>query len=111
MVSIQLGELFLEGNILMEEEFWLRRKGCEHTRKTRPKNRVVKFKRAVCLSYIGEDWPATKAAFMKSGAEGRVALRSIQPNQKLPPIDAWLWPSAEHRLMEFDAAKAHVTIS
>ena len=105
------GELFLEGNILMEEEFWHEAERVwAYASKTRPKNRVVKFKRAVCLANIGEDWPATKAAF-EEVVRGGLTLRydPFNPNQKLPPIDAWLWlASAEHRLMEFDAAKAHV---
>ena len=50
------GELFLEGNILMEEEFWHEAERVwAYASKTRPKNRVVKFKRAVCLANIGED--------------------------------------------------------
>ena len=105
------GELFLEGNILMEEEFWHEAERVwAYASKTRPKNRVIKFKRAVCLANIGEDWPAAKAA-LEDVVQGGLTLRydPFNPNQKLPPIDTWLWlASAEHRLMEFEAAKAHV---
>ena len=55
-------ELFIEGSILMEEGFWHEAERVwAYAMKTRPKNRVAKFKRAVCVSEIGEDWPMTKA--------------------------------------------------
>ena len=60
-------ELFTEGSILMEEEFWHEAERVwAYAMKTRPKNRVAKFKRAVCMSEIGEDWPATKALLRRS---------------------------------------------
>ena len=104
-------ELYLEASILMEEEFWHEAERVwAYASKKRPKNRVIKFKRAVCLANIGEDWPAAKEIFDEVCKSG-LTLRydPFNPNQKLPPIDAWLWlASTEHRLMEFDAAKAHV---
>ena len=104
-------ELFTEGSILMEEEFWHEAERVwAYVMKTRPKNRVAKFKRAVCMSEIGEDWPATKA-LLEEVTQGGLTLRydPFNPNQMLPPLDAWLWlANAEHRTGEFDLARKHV---
>lgn len=104
-------ELFTEGSILMEEEFWHEAERVwAYAMKTRPKNRVAKFKRAVCMSEIGEDWPATKA-LLEEVTQGGLTLRydPFNPNQMLPPVDAWLWlANAEHRTGEFDLARKHV---
>lgn len=104
-------ELFTEGSILMEEEFWHEAERVwAYAMKTRPKNRVAKFKRAVCMSEIGEDWPATKA-LLEEVTQGGLTLRydPFNPNQILPPVDAWLWlANAEHRTGEFDLARKHV---
>ena len=104
-------ELFTEGSILMEEEFWHEAERVwAYAMKTRPKNRVAKFKRAVCMSEIGEDWPATKA-LLEEVANGGLTLRydPFNPNQLIPPVDAWLWlANAEHRMGEFDLARKHV---
>ena len=104
-------ELFTEGSILMEEEFWHEAERVwAYAMKTRPKNRVAKFKRAVCMSEIGEDWPATKA-LLEEVTQGGLTLRydPFNPNQTFPPVDAWLWlANAEHRMGEFDPARKHV---
>lgn len=104
-------ELFTEGSILMEEEFWHEAERVwAYAMKTRPKNRVAKFKRAVCMSEIGEDWPATKA-LLEEVTKGGLTLRydPFNPNQLIPPVDAWLWlANAEHRMGEFDLARKHV---
>ena len=104
-------ELFTEGSILMEEEFWYEAERVwAYAMKTRPKNRVAKFKRAVCMSEIGEDWPATKA-LLEEVTQGGLTLRydPFNPNQTFPPVDAWLWlANAEHRMGEFDLARKHV---
>ena len=105
------GELFTEGSILMEEEFWHEAERVwAYAMKTRPKNRVAKFKRAVCMSEIGGDWPATKA-LLEEVTKGGLTLRydPFNPNQMIPPVDAWLWlANAEHRMGEFDLARKHV---
>ena len=104
-------ELFIEGSILMEEEFWHEAERVwAYAMKTRPKNRVAKFKRAVCMSEIGEDWPSTKT-LLEEVARGGLTLRydPFNPNQMIPPVDAWLWlANAEHRMGEFDLARKHV---
>ena len=104
-------ELFTEGSILMEEEFWHEAERVwAYAMKTRPKNRVAKFKRAVCMSEIGEDWPTTKT-FLEEVTKGGLTLRydPFNPNQMIPPLDAWLWlANAEHRMGEFDLARKHV---
>ena len=95
----------------MEEEFWHEAERVwAYAMKTRPKNRVAKFKRAVCMSEIGEDWPATKA-LLEEVTQGGLTLRydPFNPNQTFPPVDAWLWlANAEHRMGEFDLARKHV---
>ena len=104
-------ELFIEGSILMEEGFWHEAERVwAYAMKTRPKNRVAKFKRAVCLSEIGEDWPMTKA-LLEEVSQGGLTERydPFNPNQMIPPVDAWLWlANAEHRMGEFDLARKHV---
>ena len=104
-------ELFTEGSILMEEEFWHEAERVwAYAMKTRPKNRVAKFKRAVCMSEIGEDWPSTKS-LLEEVTKGGLTLRydPFNPNQMIPPVDAWLWlANAEHRMGEFDLARKHV---
>ncbi|MGB0179765.1 MAG: hypothetical protein ACPF8U_06875, partial [Flavobacteriales bacterium] len=104
-------ELFIEGSILMEEEFWHEAERVwAYAMKTRPKNRVAKFKRAVCLSEIGEDWPMAKA-LLEEVTKGGLTERydPFNPNQMIPPVDAWLWlANAEHRMGEFDVARKHV---
>lgn len=110
-VNYSAVELFTEGSILMEEEFWHEAERVwAYAMKTRPKNRVAKFKRAVCMSEIGEDWPATKA-LLEEVTKGGLTLRydPFNPNQLVPPVDAWLWlANAEHRMGEFDLARKHV---
>ena len=105
------GELFLEASILMEEEFWHEAERVwAYASKKRPKNRVIKFKRAVCMAKIGEDWSSVKT-ILDDVCKADLTLRydPFNPNQKLPPLDALLWlASAEHRLMEFGASKEHV---
>ena len=104
-------ELFTEGAILMEEEFWHEAERVwAYAVKTRPKNRVAKFKRAVCLSKIGEDWPTTKS-LLEEVTKGGLTMRydPFNPNQAIPPVDALLWlANAQHRMGEFDLARAHV---
>lgn len=104
-------ELFIEGSILMEEGFWHEAERVwAYAMKTRPKNRVAKFKRAVCMSEIGEDWPMTKA-LLEEVSKGGLTERydPFNPNQMIPPVDAWLWlANAEHRMGEFDLARKHV---
>ncbi len=104
-------ELFIEGSILMEEGFWHEAERVwAYAMKTRPKNRVAKFKRAVCMSEIGEDWPMTKA-LLEEVSQGGLTERydPFNPNQMIPPVDAWLWlANAEHRMGEFDLARKHV---
>ena len=104
-------ELFIEGSILMEEEFWHEAERVwAYAMKTRPKNRVAKFKRAVCVSEIGEDWPMAKA-LLEEVTKGGLTERydPFNPNQMIPPVDAWLWlANAEHRMGEFDVARKHV---
>ena len=104
-------ELFIEGSILMEEEFWHEAERVwAYAMKTRPKNRVAKFKRAVCVSEIGEDWPMAKA-LLEEVTQGGLTERydPFNPNQMIPPVDAWLWlANAEHRMGEFDVARKHV---
>ena len=101
-------ELFTEGSILMEEEFWHEAERFGRCQKTRPKNRVAKFKRAVCMSEIG-GLAATKALLEEVTKRG-LTLRydPFNPNQMIPPVDAWLWlANAEHRMGEFDLARKH----
>ena len=44
-------ELNIEGNMLMAEEFWHEAERVwAYASRTRPKNRVAKFKRAICVS-------------------------------------------------------------
>ena len=104
-------ELFIEGSILMEEEFWHEAERVwAYAMKKRPKNRVAKFKRAVCVSEIGEDWPMAKA-LLEEVTKGGLTERydPFNPNQMIPPVDAWLWlANAEHRMGEFDVARKHV---
>ena len=104
-------ELFTEGAILMEEEFWHEAERVwAYAVKTRPKNRVAKFKRAVCLSEIGEDWPTTKS-LLEEVTKGGLTMRydPFNPNQAIPPVDALLWlANAQHRMGEFDLAREHV---
>jgi len=104
-------ELFTEGATLMEEEFWHEAERVwAYAMKTRPKNRVAKFKRAVCLSEIGEDWPTTKI-LLEEVTKGGLTMRydPFNPNQVIPPVDALLWlANAEHRMGEFDLARKHV---
>lgn len=58
------GELFMEGNILMEEGFWHEASRVwAYAEKTHPHNRVVKFKRGVCMSEIGGHWEEVAAQF------------------------------------------------
>ena len=104
-------ELFIEGSILMEEEFWHEAERVwAYAMKTRPKNRVAKFKRAVCVSEIGEDWPMAKALLEEVTKRGLTERYDpFNPNQMIPPVDAWLWlANAEHRMGEFDVARKHV---
>lgn len=104
-------ELFIEGAILMEEEFWHEAERVwAYAVKTRPKNRVAKFKRAVCLSEIGEDWPTTKS-LLEEVTKGGLTMRydPFNPNQAIPPVDALLWlANAQHRMGEFDLARKQV---
>lgn len=104
-------ELFIEGSILMEEGFWHEAERVwSHAIETRPKNRVLKYKRALCLFEIADNWVETKAAF-EEVVDGHLTLRydPFNPNQVAPPIEAWLGlASTEHRLGEFDAARLHV---
>lgn len=104
-------ELFIEGSILMEEGFWHEAERVwAYAMKRRPKNRVAKFKRAVCMSEIGRDWPMTKA-LLEEVSKGGLTERydPFNPNQMIPPVDAWLWlANAEHRMGEFDLARKHV---
>ena len=66
----------------MEEEFWHEAERVwAYAMKTRPKNRVAKFKRAVCMSEIGEDWPATKA-LLEEVTKGGLTLRYDPFNPK-----------------------------
>lgn len=104
-------ELNIEGNMLMAEEFWHEAERVwAYASRTRPKNRVAKFKRAICVSEIGEDWSLAKS-LLDEVTRGGLTLRydPFNPNQVIPPLDAWLWlANAEHRLGEFDLARAHV---
>ena len=104
-------ELNIEGNMLMAEEFWHEAERVwAYASRTRPKNRVAKFKRAICVSEIGEDWALAKS-LLEEVTRGGLTLRydPFNPNQAIPPLDAWLWlANAEHRLGEFDLARAHV---
>lgn len=104
-------QLFVEGSMLMEEGFWHEAaRVWTYAAKSRPKNRVLKYRRALCLHNIGEDWPEIKAAFAEV-VDGPLTERydPFNPNQRIPPVEAWLWlASAEHRMMEFDAARTHV---
>ena len=60
------GELFMEGNILMEEGFWHEASRVwSYAEKTHPQNRVVKFKKGVCMSRIGGHWDEVAAQFEK----------------------------------------------
>lgn len=104
-------ELFMEGSILMEEEFWHEAERVwAFAIESRPKNRVLKYRRAICLFEMAENWVETKAAF-EEVVNGQLTLRydPFNPNQKLPPFEAWLdLASTEHRLGEFGAARKHV---
>lgn len=104
-------ELNIEGNMLMAEEFWHEAERVwAYASRTRPKNRVAKFKRAICVSEIGEDWSLAKS-LLDEVTRGGLTLRydPFNPNQAIPPVDAWLWlANAEHRLGEFDLARGHV---
>ena len=104
-------ELFMEGSMLMEEEFWHEAERVwAYASGTRPKNRVLKYRQAVCLHNIGEDWPKT-VSVLQEVVNAPLTLRydPFNPNQKLPPLDAWLWlASAEHRMGHFEEARSHV---
>ena len=101
----------MEGSILMEEEFWHEAERVwAYAIKSRPKNRVLKYRRAICLFEIAENWEVTKAAY-EEVVQGQLTLRydPFNPNQKLPPFEAWLGlASTEHRLGQFDLARQHV---
>ena len=104
-------ELFIEGSILMEEKFWHEAERVwAYAIQSRPKNRVLKYKRALCLYEIGDNWVATNEAFQEV-VRGQLTLRydPFNPNQKLPPYEAWLGlASTEHRLGQFELARQHV---
>ena len=104
-------ELFMEGSILMEEEFWHEAERVwAYAIQSRPKNRVLKYRRAICLFEIAENWEVTKAAY-EEVVQGQLTLRydPFNPNQKLPPFEAWLGlASTEHRLGQFELARQHV---
>lgn len=95
----------------MEEGFWHEAERVwTHLSETHAKNRVVKFKRAVCLSEIGEDWPAAKL-LLEEVTKGGLTKRfdPFNPNQMIPPVDALLWlANAEHRMGEFELVREHV---
>ena len=101
----------MEGSMLMEEEFWHEAERVwAYASGTRPKNRVLKYRQAVCLHNIGEDWPKT-VSVLQEVVNAPLTLRydPFNPNQKLPPLDAWLWlASAEHRMGHFEEARGHV---
>ena len=104
-------ELFMEGSVLMEEEFWHEAERVwAYAMKSRPKNRVLKYRRAICLYEIAENWEATKTAYQEV-VQGPLTHRydPFNPNQKLPPFEAWLGlASTEHRLGQFEQAREHV---
>ena len=105
------GELFMEGNILMEEGFWHEASRVwAYAEKTHPHNRVVKFKRGVCMSEIGGHWEEVAAQFEQvTGPSLTLRYDPFNPNQKLPPVEAWLWlAEAHHRLEHFESAKSAV---
>jgi len=105
------GELFMEGNILMEEGFWHEASRVwSYAEKTHPHNRVVKFKKGVCMSRIGGHWDEVAAQFEKvTGPSLTLRYDPFNPNQKLPPVEAWLWlAEAQHRLERFEEAQSAV---
>ena len=105
------GELFMEGNILMEEGFWHEASRVwSYAEKTHPHNRVVKFKKGVCMSRIGGHWDEVASQFEKvTGPSLTLRYDPFNPNQKLPPVEAWLWlAEAQHRLERFEAAQSAV---
>lgn len=105
------GELFMEGNILMEEGFWHEASRVwAYAEKTHPHNRVVKFKRGVCMSRIGGHWDEVASQFEKvTGPSLTLRYDPFNPTQKLPPVEAWLWlAEAQHRLERFEAAQSSV---
>ena len=105
------GELFMEGNILMEEGFWHEASRVwAYAEKTHPHNRVVKFKKGVCMSRIGGHWDEVASQFEKvTGPSLTLRYDPFNPNQKLPPVEAWLWlAEAQHRLERFEAAQSAV---
>ena len=101
----------MEGAMLMEEGFWHEaERVLSYASNARPKNRVLKYRRALCLHRIGEDWPETVAT-LQEVVSAPLTLRydPFNPKQRLPPVDAWLWlASAEHRVGNFEAARNHV---
>ena len=52
--------------MLMEEGFWHEaERVLSYASNARPKNRVLKYRRALCLHRIGEDWPETVATLQE----------------------------------------------
>ncbi|MCH1589052.1 MAG: hypothetical protein L7S02_07640, partial [Flavobacteriales bacterium] len=110
-LNYSTGELFMEGNILMEEGFWHEASRVwAYAEKTHPQNRVVKFKKGVCMSRIGGHWDEVASQFEKvTGPSLTLRYDPFNPNQKLPPVEAWLWlAEAQHRLERFEAAQSAV---
>ena len=104
-------QLYIEGTILMEEGFMHEAERLwRYASNTRPKNRVFRYKHAMCLMEVGPSWRETLEAFEKV-TKGSLARRfdPFDPMQKSPPVEALLWQAAvELRLSDFEAAREHV---
>lgn len=104
-------ELFVEGNILIEEEFWHEAERLwAYAVHTHPKNRAFKYRWGLCLLELGEDWEKVKEVLTEvTTGDLTLYYNPFDAKQRIPPLEAWLWlATAEHRLLEFDEAKKHV---
>ena len=104
-------ELYVEGNTLMAEGFWVEAERVWNAALFRqPDNRTLKFKRGICLYELGSNWLECKRMF-EEAVQGSLVL-DYEPYDAIlndPPLESWLYlASAEHRLLEFDSAMHHV---
>lgn len=104
-------QLYIEGTILMEEGFMHEAERLwRYASNSRPKNRVFRYKHAMCLMEVGPSWKETLEAFEKV-TNGPLVRQfdPFDPMQKFPPVEALLWQAAvELRLSDFEAAQGHV---
>ena len=111
MLRMSNQELFVEGNILMEEGFWHEAERIWSAVAQRsPRNRVYQYKHGFCLLKIAEDWQAAAEA-LSEAAGGSLTPKYDPFNQRgtSPPLETLLHlAEAKRRLGEFGQAKTHI---